>query len=68
MLADRVLHRGGANRSTRDRDVAYFSFHRDGFEPSTHFEATRSLRAVHASLRQRLDPSSAATAVVVLGG
>ncbi|MEC9048130.1 MAG: polyhydroxyalkanoate depolymerase, partial [Planctomycetota bacterium] len=30
--------------------------------------ATRSLRAVHASLRQRLDPSSAATAVVVLGG
>jgi len=40
---DRTLHRGGANRSTHRRFVAYFSYRRSDFEASTHFEAFRSL-------------------------
>ncbi|KAJ8608276.1 hypothetical protein CTAYLR_007279 [Chrysophaeum taylorii] len=43
---DRVLHRGGANQSGTDRVLAYFSYRRRSFTPTTHFEAVRSLRAL----------------------
>jgi cysteine desulfurase family protein (TIGR01976 family) len=40
---DRILHRGGHNQSSKDRDVAFFSYRRASFMPETHYEATRSL-------------------------
>lgn len=40
---DRILHRGLANHHTSSRYVGYLSYRRGWFEPSTHFEATKSL-------------------------
>ena len=43
LFDDRILHRGGANRSDEDRWVGYLSYLRRGFSADTHFEAYRSL-------------------------
>lgn len=44
MFDDRVLHRGLGNTTKGSaRSVAYFSYKKRAFEPSTHFEATRSI-------------------------
>ena len=43
LFDDRILHRGRGNISDTPRYVGYFSYRRPWFEPSTHFEATRSL-------------------------
>lgn len=44
LFDDRLLHRGLANVSAnRRRMLAYFSYKRADFKPSTHFEAARSL-------------------------
>jgi len=40
---DRVLHRGMANQSQKKRDVAFFSYHREGYSTPTYYEAARSL-------------------------
>jgi len=53
---DRVLHRGGANASNSNRDVAFFSFRRQNFATTEYYEATRSLqgydhRAIAQSVR-----------------
>eukprot|EP00438_Fugacium_kawagutii_P001208 Skav225240 [mRNA] locus=scaffold2946:280671:288190:+ [translate_table: standard] len=41
---DRILHRGGHNRAACDRDVAFFSYRKNDFFPSTHYESVRSLK------------------------
>eukprot|EP00435_Cladocopium_sp_Y103_P013254 s2287_g3.t1 len=41
---DRILHRGGHNRATCDRDVAFFSYRKADFFPSTHYESVRTLK------------------------
>ena len=41
---DRILHRGGHNRATCDRDVAFFSYRKADFFPSTHYESVRNLK------------------------
>ena len=41
---DRILHRGGHNRATRNRDVAFFSYRKADFFPSTHYESVRTLK------------------------
>lgn len=40
---DRILHRGGANRSDEIRHVAYFTYRRPGYSTNTYFEAARSV-------------------------
>lgn len=40
---DRILHRGLANRSERNRYVAYFSYRKIGYAENTHFESPRSV-------------------------
>ena len=40
---DRVLHRGGENKSEKYRHVAYFSYSRNGYQQKSYFEASRSL-------------------------
>ena len=41
---DRILHRGGHNRASCDRDVAFFSYRKADFFPSTHYESVRTLK------------------------
>ena len=36
---DRILHRGGHNASSENRDVVFFSYSRPDFKPATHYEA-----------------------------
>lgn len=40
---DRLLHRGLANRSSKPRYMAYFSYRRKGYVENTHFESRRSV-------------------------
>jgi len=40
---DRMMHRGLANESEKTRHVVYFSYRKNGYRESTHFEAKRSL-------------------------
>lgn len=42
---DRILHRGTANLSERERSLGYISYKRRGFEETTHFESAKSLFA-----------------------
>lgn len=43
MFDDRILHRGLANRTDEPRYVAYFTYHKKGYDENTHFEARRSV-------------------------
>eukprot|EP00928_Gymnodinium_smaydae_P095613 TRINITY_DN8258_c0_g1_i1.p1 TRINITY_DN8258_c0_g1~~TRINITY_DN8258_c0_g1_i1.p1 ORF type:complete len:740 (-),score=157.21 TRINITY_DN8258_c0_g1_i1:271-2490(-) len=73
---DRILHRGGANKSQKTRDVAFFSYRRSSFMPSTHYEATRSLatydhRSLAAGVRGEfpgLDPPGEARRPILADG
>ena len=40
---DRLLHRGLANKSYKERYVAYFSYRRKGYNENTHFESKQSI-------------------------
>jgi len=44
---ERVLHRGNANITDKHRHVAYFAYHKKGFEADTYFESNRSVFEVH---------------------
>jgi len=37
------MHRGLANESEKTRHVVYFSYRKNGYRESTHFEAKRTL-------------------------
>jgi len=50
---DRIMHRGGHNQSTRNRDIVFFSYHRSGYSPPAYYEAKRSLATYnHKSLAE----------------
>ena len=40
---ERVLHRGNANITDQHRHVAYFAYHKKGYEADTYFESNRSV-------------------------
>lgn len=42
---DRILHRGLANDSNKQRSMVYFSYRQAGYSENTHFEAQRSIYA-----------------------
>jgi cysteine desulfurase family protein (TIGR01976 family) len=50
---DRVLHRGGRNESDSKRDMAFLSYHREGYSTPTYYESSRSLLTYdHRSLAE----------------
>lgn len=44
---ERVLHRGSANATNQHRYVAYFTYHKKGYEANTYFETSRSVFEDH---------------------
>jgi hypothetical protein len=40
---DRILHRGGENKSDKFRHVAYFSYSRNGYQQESYFESDKTL-------------------------